>query len=520
MKSPNLQAACSDREPRTAMAVRGLSKSFGATRALQDFSFDVRYGEVHALVGGNGSGKSTFIKVLAGVYRADAGTMRVDETDFDLVDYTPDQGRAARLRFVHQDLGIFGMQSVAENLAIGHGFDHSRFGRIRWGRSKARAKDMLARFNLDLDPSRLAGELSMPQHAVLAIARSLQDFDEGERGVLVMDEPTAALPAQEVHILLDTLRGLAAEGHAIIFVTHRLDEVRRAADRVTAVRDARNVGTVDTASMSEADAVELILGRQLKKAGAVAGVDGAGTPVLQARGIAGGPIEGVDLEVEAGEIVGVAGLLGSGRSELLRLLYGALPLTAGEIAVDGEPVHRVSPREMRRRGLGLVPEDRLQDALFGGSSVRENMTAGRVGQYFNRFHLSRRAETGAVAEDVDRFSVKTASTETLIEGLSGGNQQKVVIGRWLRNRPKLLLLDEPTQGIDIGAREDIYALINQAASEGSGFVIVSSEFEELVRLCNRVMILAHGEIVAERKRPLNSHDLLEQALEATMTGTS
>jgi ribose transport system ATP-binding protein len=502
------------------MVVRGLSKSFGATLALQDFAFNARYGEVHALVGGNGSGKSTFIKVLAGVHRADAGTLRVDETEYDLVHYTPDQGRAAGLRFVHQDLGIFGMQTVAENLAIGHGFEHTRSGRIRWGYTKARAREMLARFNLDVDPGRLANELSMPQHAVLAIARSLQDFDEGDRGVLVMDEPTAALPAQEVHILLDTLRRLAAEGHAIIFVTHRLEEVRQVADRVTAVRDARAAGTVDTAFMSDADAVELILGRQLKRADSLVEASRASMPVLRARSISGGPIRGVDLEVGAGEIVGVAGLLGSGRSELLRLLYGALPMSAGEVEFDGKAVSRLSPREMRRRGAGLVPEDRLQDAIFGGSSVRENMTAGKVGQFFDRLHLSRMAEMRAVGEDVSRYSVKTVSTETLIEGLSGGNQQKVVIGRWLRNRPKLLLLDEPTQGIDIGAREDIYALINEAASEGSGFLMVSSEFEELVRLCNRVLILAHGEIVAERKRPLNSHDLLERALEATMTGAS
>jgi len=501
------------------MSIRGLSKSFGATRALQDFSFDVSYGEVHALVGGNGSGKSTFIKTLAGVYQADAGTMQVGEEEYDLANHTPEEARRCGLRFVHQDLGIFAMQSIAENLSIGNGFNHTPFGRIRWGQTKARAREMLTRFNLDVDPSALAGTLSVPQQAVLAIARALQDFDEEEGGILVLDEPTAALPAEEAHILLDTLRRLAAAGHAIVLVTHRLDEVRQAADRVTAVRDARNAGTVEASSMTESQAVQLILGRQIERAADAAVVlADERAPVLEARGIRGGPIAGVDVSVARGEILGIAGLLGSGRSELLRLLYGVMPLDAGEIVFDGEVISSPTAHQMSARGVGLVPENRLADALFGGSPVRENMTAGRVGGYYKGLHLSQGAERQAVASDLDRYAVKAASTETMIEGLSGGNQQKVVLGRCLRANPKLLLLDEPTQGVDIGAKEDIFGLINQAATDGSAFILVSSEFEELVRLCHRVVVLSRGKIVAETQRPMTSHALLEQVFQGGAPG--
>jgi ribose transport system ATP-binding protein len=498
--------------PRTVLAVRGASKRFGATQALDAVSLELRAGEVHALVGGNGCGKSTLIKCLAGVYRADAGELEVRGEPLELSSLTPDRSRQLGLRFVHQDLGIFPELSLTENLVLGRGFETARSGRVRWRQSHRRARAILARFGLDLNPRQMAGGLSVPQRAMLAIARALQDEDEGSGGLLFLDEPTAALPATQVNLLLEAIRELARSGHAVVMVTHRLDEVRDVADRVTAFRDGRYVDTVAGRGLTEGDLVELILGRRLSTARTVNAPNTRTETVLAVDHLRGGPLRDVSFAVRAGDVVGLAGLLGSGRTELLKLIYGLLPLQDGTVELEGVPIATPRPRDMCRRGVAFLPESRVAEAVFPASSVRENLVAGHEGRYFRGLWLRDRQAARETDADVRRFQIRTESARAMIESLSGGNQQKVVLARWLRQSPRLLLLDEPTQGVDVGARDEIYALISAAADSGCGVVIVSSEFEELARICGRVLVLSGGRIVNEQRQPMHAHELLELSI--------
>ena len=500
--------------PRTALAVRGVSKAFAGTRALVDFDLELRGGEVHALVGGNGSGKSTLIKLLAGVYQADAGELETSVGTAELADQTPGDAQEHGLRFVHQDPAIFPILSVAENLAIGRGFPTGFGGRVRWGACHREARETLARFLVDIDPSAPAASLTTPQRAMLAIARALQTIPDDQRAILVLDEPTAALPPEEAALLLASIRTLADQGQTVLLVTHRLDEVRRSADRVTGVRDGRRVGTIDAASVTEDDMVQLILGRRLEAAQPPAAPRRTGLPALELRGLSGGPLHNVDLAVHAGEIVGIAGLLGSGRTELLEMIFGVRPRDAGDILIAGEPVMTVDSSGMRRRGVAFVPEDRQAAGVFPNSTVAENVTAGDLGAYRHRGRIRERRLRQDVERDMSRFHVKASSVRARIETLSGGNQQKVVLARWLRAAPDVLLLDEPTQGIDVGAREEIFSLIQAATDAGTAVVLVSSELEELTRLAHRIVVLNRGVIAGEFAAGASSHDILQAVLES------
>jgi ribose transport system ATP-binding protein len=496
-----------------ALAIRDLSKSFAGTQALRDFQLELRQGEIHALVGGNGSGKSTLIKILAGVYQADEGVAERDGEAFDLSRQTPARARAMGLRFVHQDLGIVPILSVAENLAVGNRYPVGRGARIRWRSLRAESKATLERFHLDVDPGLPAEYLSTPQQAVLAIARALQTIEEGEAGVLVLDEPTASLPPEEATLLLTSIRRLAEHGHTVLLVTHRLDEVKQAADRVTGVRDGVWAGTIETEDMTESDLVHLILGRRLEDAEPPRRVVAGGSdPILEVRNLRGGPLRGVSLTVMPGEVVGLAGLLGSGRTELLEMLYGVRPFASGEILLDGAPIGRPQPGLLRRLGMAFVPEDRQAEAVFPEHDISENVTAGRMGPYFRRGLMRDRRLLRDVNEDIGRFQIKASSASAGIETLSGGNQQKVVLARWLRDKPRVILLDEPTQGIDVGAREEIFALITSATEEGAGVLLVSSEFEELTRLAHRVLVLSGGQVKAELSSGTSAHEIFESAI--------
>jgi ribose transport system ATP-binding protein len=499
--------------PRTALAVRGLAKRFGATQALDNADFEVRWGEIHALVGGNGSGKSTLIKTLAGVHSADAGELEVGGATIDLTHYTPRTAAALGLRFVHQDLGIFSILSVADNLAIGHRFNTTRAGRIRKRASRRDSLAILERFHLDVDPGISAGELAAPQRVLLAIARALHDV-EGRRAVLFLDEPTAALPLTEAKLLLSNITRLAEAGHAIVLVTHRLDEVHEVAHRATGLRDGRSAGTINAVDLTEQGLVELILGARLPHAAASAEAQD-GVPVLEAQGLVGGPIRGIDLEVRAGEILGIAGLLGSGRTELLELLYGARRIESGELRINGQQVRRPSTPRMAAAGMAFVPEDRLTGGIFQGQSVSQNITVGSLSKYFRNLRFQYGKMRSDVARDVTAYQIKVDRPSAAIETLSGGNQQKVVLARWLRQRPALIVLDEPTQGLDIGARATILSLVVEAAEQGAAVIMVSSELEELARLCHRVVVLARGQIVEEHSSGLTAHEMLESVISNT-----
>ena len=490
--------------PPAVVALR-ISKRYPGTLALDGVDFEVRPGEIHALVGGNGSGKSTLIKILSGVVPAEpGGTIGIGPNPVPTDEWTAEQARHAGVHVVHQDLGVFPDLSVMENLTIGRGYDSSLGVVISWRAVRSRAEKSIRQFGIDARPATPLRSLSQSNRTLVAIARALQDEVEGQpRGLLILDEPTASLPDDEAKALLSTMRRHADEGQAILFVSHRLDEVLQNSDRVTAFRDGRVVGTWATAEMDNDMLVEAIVGANLDRAFPAApspdtpGTTAAsGVPRLALRGVAAGPLNGVNLEVGPGEVVGLAGLLGSGRSSLLRAVFGALPIRAGSILIDGREVAFRHSGDAVRAGVAYVPENRMDDACFPDLPVHSNISMAAIRRYWSGWRLNHRRERSTARDLMAAFRVKAPSERVAIASLSGGNQQKVIMARWLGNGPSLLLLDEPTQGVDVGARAEIHELIRQAAQRGAGVLLVASDPEELAHGADRVVVLGSGRIAA------------------------
>jgi ribose transport system ATP-binding protein len=480
----------------TAVVLRleAVSKAFGPTRALQDVGLTVRHGSIHALLGGNGSGKSTLIKALAGVQPADTGTAMLRSGPLDLRQLGPQTAHAAGLRFVHQNDSTFSTLSVAENLAIGSGFVTGTAWRIAWRQQERRAREAIERFGIKARPSDLLQDLGPATRKMIEIARALQDVDEERPGVLVLDEPTAALPTAEANALLDAIRTYAHQGQSIMYVTHRLEEVFALADEATILRDGRNWTTVRPRDITHDELVTHMMGDAWDSARKARDHE-IGAPVLEVEDISAGATRNCSLTVRAGEVVGVAGLIGSGRSSLLKALFGDLRLESGAVTIDSLPVRHGSPREAMRAGIAYVPEDRSADAVFPGLSVRENLSIAALSRYWRRALIQRSAERADGSRLLGEYLIKAPSDSAPIGTLSGGNQQKVVLARWLRRDPRVVLLDEPTQGVDVRARAEIYQLIATAARGGTAVLFVSSDFEELVTVCDSVAILRSGHLV-------------------------
>jgi ribose transport system ATP-binding protein len=486
----------------TVLAIEHLSKTFPGTLALDDVSIEIERGTVHCLVGGNGSGKSSLIKILAGVSEGDpGGTITVGGSTQDSSHTSPEWARAAGLHFVHQDLAVFPMLSVAENLAIGRGFPTATpLKAIRWRELKTRAWAVLDRFSVDVDPGRLLRDLRPADRTMVAIARALQDQSWASEGILVLDEPTVALPAQEVDLLLSALQRYAEAGQTILLVTHRLEEVVRIADRVSVLRDGKLAATLVAPDITEERLVELIVGRALDHDTPARDTTGEEDVVLSVTDLIGGPLQGVTFGLRRGEVLGIAGLLGSGRTKLLSMLFGAYPVDHGTIKLDGEEVRFATVDEAMDRGFAFVPEDRSESA-FVGMSLRENLSAADVSKYWRGFRLRSRQEAQEARESIAQFSIKANSERQPFSTLSGGNQQKAIVARWLRRKPKILLLDEPTQGVDIEARGEIYRLVREAVAAGSSVIVVTSDFEELARVSDRVLVLTHGRVTSVLRPP-------------------
>ena len=497
-------------EPRNALTMRGLSKTYAGNLALDSLFLQIRPGEIHALLGGNGSGKSTTIKILAGVVPADpGGEIVIGEQIAGVSDWTPAAAHAAGLRFVHQQPAVFPELTIAENLALGAEFPRGVGGRIDWNALNRRTAELLEKYGIAATPKTPLGRLRAADRSRVAIMRALQDRDDADGGVLVLDEPTAALPDAEVEHLLEALRGYAAAGQTILYVSHRLDEVLSVADRITVLRDGRKVDTVEAKGLTEAKLIELIVGRPIERVFPGVNTDVQDDAAMVIRGLAGGPLHGVDLTLRKGEVLGIAGLLGSGRSELLRMLFGAYPIDAGSVTLDGKAYRPGTPDAAMKSGVAYVPEDRQIDGLLTGENVRHNLSAGQNGHYFKGLRWRHRQERDDAQRSISDFLIRLYSDLQPIETLSGGNQQKVIIARWLRRRPKVLLLDEPTQGVDVGARAEIYQLVRKATAAGTSVVLVVSEPEELAHGSDRVAVLRGGRITAIVEQPIDAHRLTE-----------
>ena len=475
----------------------GLSKTFPGTRALIDVDLDVEPGEIHALVGQNGSGKSTLIKLLAGFHVPDPGAWaRVRGEPYELGD-----AKAAHdggLRFVHQDLGLVPSLDAVDNIALGFGYHTGRLTRIRWRRQLSATRQAIESIGYHIDVRRPTGRLQPIERTAIAIARALQGLD-GHVSLLVLDEPTATMPQPETERLFQIVRRVRNRGIGVLYVSHHLDEVFAIADRVTVLRDGRKVATLPVAGLSKRTLVELMTGGVVDDATPTATRSDA-EPVLQVTGLGGREVEAVDLTVHRGEVVGVAGITGSGREEVCPLIFGG-QRRRGEVRIGDTVLDAMRPDRAVALGVGFVPADRHRDGLVLLLNVRENLTLTDLRRFRGPFGLRQRGERREADRSIKRFGVKTSTAEASTASLSGGNQQKIVIGRWLRVQPRVLLLDEPTQGVDVAAKAEVHRLIDRAAGDGTAVLVCSSDEDELERLCDRVVVLRHGRVGAEFCRP-------------------
>jgi ribose transport system ATP-binding protein len=496
------------------LEVVSLSKSYPGQVALADAHIEVRPGEVHALVGQNGSGKSTLIKLLGGYVKADhGGRVRLNGRDVDLWHLDGDDRR--RIRIVHQDLGLVPTLSTIENLGLGRGYIEGTGRRILWREEAKRAQDLLLRFGLAPDVRQPVGTLSAAEQAAVAIVRALQDWDDSTPGLLVLDEPTASLNRGEVDALFREVRRVASLGAGVLFVSHVLDEVLDLADRVTVLRDGNVVASGEPAhGLDERRLVELIVGRRVSELYPDP-LGQTGRPVLEAEMVYGMTLRGVSLKVHEGEVLGIAGLVGSGREEIASALFGNSPRFAGKVLVDKRKVF-ATPRDSIRAGLALVPADRKHLGLDPQERLRDHIVLPRLGPLQRRWRLDRRRVRAEAAVWAQQLDVQPPLLERRMEKFSGGNQQKAVLARWLRTTPKVLLLDEPTQGVDVGAKASIYRQVVDAAAQGMAVLVASSDADELVHLCDRVLVMRSGTVGVElRGSSLTEERLIAETLGAT-----
>lgn len=488
------------------LSVRGIIKNFPGLRALDEVSLDVHGGEIVAIVGHNGSGKSTLVKILAGVYTADSGSVQLGGTDSS----PPNAhgAEATELHIIHQDLGLIQELNAVENLGISPRAGQSNWRKVQELEEIERARALVSRFGKPFDVTIPISRLSPAQRSVIAIARALDGWSH-PRNILILDEPTEALHATETEILFDAIRKVAEAGAGVIFISHRLDEVMGIADRVVVLRNGVLVADVETDRLDHAQLIELVTGATVEEMESPPQRTDFGTTVLEVRGLTGQDVNGVDFDVRAGEVVGIAGVIGSGRESVPSLLFGAAPASEDTFVFQGKNYQNRSPHQSVRRGVALVAGDRRKYGGVGLMNARENMTLPELGSLTGAWgQLRERREHELASSLIQRYDVKPALPERNFGQFSGGNQQKIVFAKWLRNNPSLLILEEPTQGVDVGAKQAIYAEVSEAADRGIAIVVCSSDAKELVRLCDRVLVLRAGRVVTE----LSGDDLTENML--------
>lgn len=509
--SQTKSATASRDEQQTLLRVTAISKTFPGLRALDGVDLEIASQEIVALLGQNGSGKSTLVKILAGVYEADPGG-KIEVFGPNGQSITGAEARR-ELHFIHQDLGLIPMLSTIENLDLGHAHGARGLLPTNAHQEARRAEQLIAEFGASFDVRVPVSELLPAERTIVAIARALDKWDRPDN-VLILDEPTTALHGDEVDRLFDAVRAVAKRGAGIVFISHRLDEVMNLADRVVVLRDGRMVANARSGEYDDAALVRMIVGREVAQARIVR--DGVLRDVtLSVRNMSSATVSGFNLDLRGGEIVGVTGILGSGREHVAPLLFGALPLTAGEIKVAGRVMRSGDPHSAVKNGMALVPANRHADGAVMEMTARENLTLPRL-KPLQRFlgRLDGAAEKREVDTWVEDVGLQPPNPERPIELFSGGNQQKVVLAKWLRNKPEVLLLDEPTQGVDVGAKASIYQMIARAAEAGGAVLVCSSDTRELTWLCDRVIVMRDGAPAAE----LSGDDLTEHRLVAESLG--
>ena len=493
------------------LSMRGIDKAFGGVPALSSASLDLARGEVHALIGQNGAGKSTLIKILTGAYRRDDGEVLFDGRAVSFA--SPREAQEAGISTIYQELNLVPLRSVAENICLG--YEPRRFGMIDWKKAHRRSRDILARFGVDIDVTRPLGQFPTAIQQMVAIARAVSL----DAKLVVMDEPTSSLDDREVEVLFGVIRDLKASGVAILYVSHYLDELFEICDRVTIMRDGQTVGERAIAETSKLELIAAMLGRNIAEIEA-AGMTGfeasdadVGDILLEVEHASTGrKLRDASLRVRRGQIAGLAGLLGSGRTEVARAIFAIDPLIAGAIRLEGKPVRAAEPRDAIRAGIGLLTEDRKADGIVPELTVRENITLALLPRLTRGGRIREADERAIVARFIERLGIKAASMEQPIRQLSGGNQQKALLARWLATEPRLLVLDEPTRGVDVGAKREIQNTIRELADRGIGVLMISSEFEELVEGADRIIVMRDGVSVTELRNPGLTEDMLVRAI--------
>ena len=483
------------------LQMKNIHKKFPGVYALKDVNFELRAGEVHALLGENGAGKSTLIKCLAGIYIPEEGEVIVKGESHIMRSVADSQAHG--ISVIHQELCLVPYLSIAENMFLGR--EKNVGGIIKRGEENEAAKKMLARLGLDFDPNTLIKDLSIAQQQMVEIAKALSV----EADILVMDEPTASLTDKETEVLFETMRQLKAEGIGIIYISHRMSELFAITDRVTIMRDGQYVGTVNTRETTNDQLIAMMVGRELTQLYFKDTVK-PGKVVLEVKDLVSPPfVNGVSFAVREGEIVGMSGLVGAGRSETSHCIFGIDPNYTGEILIEGKPVHIRSVRDAMINGIALVPENRKEEGLVLINSVGYNLTLTILHELYKGHPLgnpSREAEE--ITKHIAELAIKTPTSDQLAENLSGGNQQKIVIAKWLATKPKLLILDEPTRGVDVGARAEIYGFMNELAKQGVAILMISSDLPEVINMSDRVLVMHEGRVTANLAKNELSQELI------------
>ena len=475
------------------ISARGISKQFAGIEVLRDVDLDLRAGEIHALLGENGAGKSTFAKILAGVFRPSRGTLALNGTIVEVPN--PIAAQRLGITLIHQEPISFPDLSVAENLVLGR-TEGSPLGRVRWTEMTREARRLMELLGVRIDVTNPMRGLSIADQQMVEIARALAS----DSRLIIMDEPTAPLTPKEVNTLFTIARRLRDEGRTIVFISHRLEEVRALCDRVTIFRDGNKVATEEIGKLTDGDIIRLMIGRPLReymhKHGSTIGevalkVEGLSKPGL---------FTDISFEVRKGEIVGLGGLVGAGRTDVARAIFGVAPATSGTVTINGRAVIISAPSQAIELGLAFVPEDRATAGIFRTLSVEENITAAIPGKIAPGGIVRRGIEKALASDSVRKLRIRLASLRQPIGELSGGNQQKAILARWLLTDPAVLILDEPTRGIDIGVKAEFYDMIGELAASGRAILLISSELPELLALCDRVLVMAEGRLTANIPR--------------------
>ncbi|HZG15049.1 MAG TPA: sugar ABC transporter ATP-binding protein [Candidatus Bathyarchaeia archaeon] len=476
------------------LEMKEIDKSFPGVKVLQNVQFSLYSGELHALMGENGAGKSTLMKILNGIYRKDNGTIIVKGKPEEITSTKVAEGLG--ISIIHQELNLIPYLSVMENIFLGREFKLGKTPFVNWKKMRVEAERYLKQLGMDLDPRTIVEELSVGQQQMVEIAKALSM----QADILVLDEPTAALTDREIEKLFEVIAALKANGVGMIYISHRMEEIFQISDRITVLRDGKYIGTRHTRETDMDELVRMMVGRDINDRFPKIEMT-PGEERLRVEGISlGQKLRDISFSVKSGEILGLAGLMGAGRTEVAKVLFGVTPATQGKIFIDGKETTIRKPIDAIGAGIALVTEDRKHEGLILSLSIRENLSLPNLAKLSVSGFMKRSKENVLSEETIEKLHIRTPHAEQVVGALSGGNQQKVVIGKWLATKPKILILDEPTRGVDIGAKKEIYDLMNQLAKEGVAIIMISSELPEVLGMSDRIIVMHEGRVTAELSR--------------------